>query len=130
MAEFLLNRSPCRSNPGWRTPFELFFSKVPDGSRIYVPGYCAACVHVDKPKREDPKLGERAVSRVLMGYGSNGCSFFHPIEFKSTRSCNFRVLEDRDYEFVAKKLAVNEETENSPSLDPYLDHSYACSYVS
>jgi len=61
-AIFLLNRLPTSSNPGFITPFEMFYGDKPDLSKIRAWGSeCYA-------HSESPALGDRATKCKLIGF--------------------------------------------------------------
>lgn len=133
MAEYLINRSPNRTNPNWKTPYEMYNGKVPDLSHLIIPG-CEAYVHVDKQRSDDTKLEHRAVERVVMGYTSNGYIVMDPRTRKSYCTCNITAIEDKGYADVVNDLKdelVDVYLDLQPNIPSFeIDHSYGWSYVS
>ena len=70
-AAHILNRAP-RKNLGWRTPFELFFGRVPEISYLRVFG-CRALVYKDNAKKWD----QNTIPMVHVGY-EPGSKAFRP----------------------------------------------------
>lgn len=122
MAEYILNRSPCRTNPEWQTPYQMFFGKPPDISNIHVPG-CAVFVHIDKPKRTH-KMDPTGNERVLMGFNSNGYTVMDPRTKDTIPSCNVEFKENKSFLEVLKSLREN-SGEVVSDFSSVTDHEYA-----
>ncbi len=133
MSEYIINRSPNRTNPNFASPFELYFGHKPDMSRLRVPG-SFTFTHPEKGQRHNSKLGERSIPRVLMGYTSNGYLIQDPINRKLYRSCNVTCIENKGYKECAESCKNNPffigSSNDQPDSEAHLvDHSYYCSYV-
>ena len=131
MAEFIINRLPCRSID-WKTPYELFFGKRPSFKHLVVPG-CKAMVHIDKAKGKG-KFKPRSVEKVVVGFNSTGYKVFDPRTKVEYNSCNLKSFEYENYADVAqdlKSLSSDEYLDLQPELNP-IEHDsfYAWSYVS
>ena len=69
---YVRNRTPCRTNPEWKTPFELRFNAKPRISHLKVWG-CKAMVHIPSVRTSD-KLSPRSRLCIFVGYRSPGIS--------------------------------------------------------
>ena len=68
MAVYILNRSPSRNNPGNKSPYELYYGKAPDRSKIRRFG-CRCWVWQDKDSRPNrSKLDPTATPMMFAGY--------------------------------------------------------------
>jgi len=65
---YVRNRTPCSTNPKWKTPFELRFGRIPDISNLKVWG-CKAMVQIPNAKVTD-KLSPRSRLCIFVGYSS------------------------------------------------------------
>lgn len=155
MAVFLINRSPTRTNPNFKTPFELWNGYRPDLKYLRTFG-CTAYRHIPEEVRkqqvtakrrkgeiEDAKLCPRAEKRILVGYTATGYVVLDTETGKTTSSCDVRFLEQTENKNEIEKSAIesttaaeqnetatveNENTEPTPKNDAYspiVDHSYA-----
>ena len=72
MAVFLINRMPMRGNPGGKSPYELYYGKPPDRSKIRRFG-CKCWVWLDKDSRpHKSKIDPTARPMVFCGYNPDG----------------------------------------------------------
>ena len=69
-ANYLQNRLP--SKPINKTPFELWYSKVPNVEHLHIFG-CEAFVHIPDTKRK--KLDEKARKLIFVGYSEESKAF-------------------------------------------------------
>jgi hypothetical protein len=69
---YLRNRSPNRSNPEWKTPFELWSGKKPSLKNLRVFG-CDAFVHIPGDNRH--KLSKRSLKCTFLGYSSQSTGY-------------------------------------------------------
>jgi len=123
VAEYILNRSPCRVNPDWRTPHEMYFGRVPDNSRIRVAG-SAAYVTIPKPLRED-KFELTGEKKALVGFTSNGYVLMDLRDSKLFRSCDVKVVESKNFDVKNELLGIPPASNLQPLLPLVeLDHSY------
>lgn len=65
MAVYLLNRSPPRSTPHWRTPIQEYFDTKPSLEHIRIFG-CKVLTHVSPEIRQ--KLDPKMKQGVFIGY--------------------------------------------------------------
>ncbi len=133
MSEYIINRSPNRTNQNFASPFELYFSHTPDMSRLRVPG-SFTYTHLEKDQCHDLKLGERSIPCVLMGYTSNGYLIQNPISRKLYRSCNVICIENKGYKECIESCKNNPffigSSNDQPDNEAHLvDHSYCWPYV-
>jgi hypothetical protein len=67
-AAYLLNRTPTRTI-GWKTPFEIAYSKQPSIAHLRVYGCCAYALRPQIPRGD--KLSPQALIGYLVGYDSS-----------------------------------------------------------
>lgn len=84
----LINRLPTAGNKNFVTPFESYYSRKPDVSRIRTCG-CVAYQNIDQAMRKgDKKLDPRAIERIHVGHTSNGYLLMDVKSRNTYRSCN------------------------------------------
>jgi len=108
--EYLMNRTPTKTNEQLKTPYEIVNGTKPDMSNIRIFG-TAAMVHIPVQRRQAAatkgpgkdkiELGERAKEKIMVGYNETGYSFLD-IETNTTEvSRNVtRWFEHRTYHDV------------------------------
>jgi hypothetical protein len=119
VVEYLMNRTPTKTNPEFKTPYEVVFEEKPDGSRPRVFG-CLAMVHIPKEVREreatrdrtkakkntEPeavtgaKLRPSAERLVFIGYTPTGYSFLNP----TTK----QLIESRDVNYWFENQTIKD----------------------
>lgn len=151
MATFLINRSPTRTNPNCKTPFELWNGYKPDLQYLKTFG-CTAFRHIPEEVRkqqvtakrrkgeiEDAKLCPRAEKRILVGYTATGYVVLDTQTGKTTSTCDVRFLEgtEKQNEQIISETEtaeipepVNASENPAPAQErseysPTTDHSYA-----
>lgn len=141
-AAYTINRSTCRANPENRTPYELFYGKMPDISNLRIFG-CVAYHHTDEAVRKrhpgTSKIEPRAVPRIHVGYTETGYLLMDVKSKTTYRSCNVDHVESENRSDLLK-LLEDENTakelfglfsEEQPDLESEtLDHPYAMYFVS
>lgn len=93
-ANYLQNRLPTRTTA--KTPYELWFSQIPDLTRIKQFG-CEAYVHIPKEKRR--KLDEKAKKLIFTGYSEESKAY--RLLDKSTN----KIIISRDVVFLDEKAS-------------------------
>jgi len=126
LAVHILNHSPTRSNPQYKTPYELFYGRQPDVSHLRTPGSIVYC-HIDKQKRVEKRFGARAVVRVLIGLENNGIVAMNPLDRKILKTCNFQANENLGWNDALFEITKN--LDDNFVYEPSLDHSYAWAYI-
>ena len=72
MAVYLINRMPMRGNPGGKSPYELYYGKPPDRTKIRRFG-CKCWVWLDKDSRPHrSKIDPTARPMLFCGYNPDG----------------------------------------------------------
>ena len=72
MAVFLINRMPMKGNPGGKSPYELYYGKPPDRTKIRRFG-CKCWVWLDKDSRPNrSKIDATARPMLFCGYNPDG----------------------------------------------------------
>lgn len=91
---YLQNRLPTKGNTSSKTPFEIWYSKVPSLSNLKMFG-CTAYAKVPDAVRR--KLDEKAIQLVFVGYEDNtkGYRLLNPSTCKITVSRDVVFIEDR-----------------------------------
>ena len=75
-AVYLLNRSPTRGNPGNKSPYEMYYGKPPDKSKLRRFG-CRCWVWLRKENRKHKsKIEPTARPMLFCGYNDNGSQGF------------------------------------------------------
>jgi hypothetical protein len=120
-AAYIKNRSHTKALPNNKTPFEMFFGRIPDLSNLRTFG-CKAFTINDNPKRG--KLDDRAMEGIFMGYSdkSKGYLIYLPSKDRMVISRNVKFLESQKTE--NKRNERNENNENNertlPEPIPYI----------
>lgn len=96
IAEYVLNRSPCRGNGDSLTPYKLYFERRPNVSNFCVFS-CVAWQHINKEVRKPgtAKFDERAIERVFVGYTSNGYVLMDTKLSKTFHLCNVDFIKGK-----------------------------------
>ena len=98
MAAYLLNRSPSATNGG-KSPYEAYFGKPPDRSKIRRFG-CKCWVWQDKGSRPNrSKLDATASPMIFMGYtdtGTQGLKVYDPVTRKIKVRYSLLFAEDEN----------------------------------
>lgn len=76
-AVHVINRSPTAALRGAKTPYEMWFGRKPNVSKLRVFG-SKAYTHIPKEKRS--KLSAKSHVCVLVGYGMNGYRLWDPVK--------------------------------------------------
>ena len=69
-AAYILNRALTNGNIEGKTPYELFYKKVPNVSHMRTFG-CACYIHLFPNQRESAKLSDRSKRGIFLGYGTD-----------------------------------------------------------
>jgi hypothetical protein len=134
-AAFIRNRCPTKSNPGFRTPFEIRYGKKPDLSSIRIFGSpCFA--FIKKQDRQFNQLADKAVQATFVGIseldraymvipdGMRVAVLTRSVVFDELRACekakHIIMAHSLSYAFeVPKKFSTPEwETSVSPPAPP------------
>lgn len=153
-AVYLMNRLPCRANPEYATPFELWHDRKPAYTSLRVFGCIAEryippavrSVTVGQARRAgliaDTKLCPRSERRILVGFTATGYQVLDPATHKITSTCDVRfdetrtILEINEYPEKSVPVTVAEDIETDsvatkhpdpapPIVPPIIDHPYA-----
>lgn len=106
-ANYLQNRLPTK--PTEKTPYELWYSKVPDVGDLKVFG-CEVYSHI--PKEQRRKLDEKARKLTFVGYSKESKAF--RLLDKNTN----KIIISRDVVFLSEKIGdLNDEIFSLPMID-------------
>lgn len=107
-AAYLINRSPSRTNPENKTPYEIWHGSKPNLKNLKVFG-AVAFRHVPEEVRHqmvtsqrrrgnifDAKICPRAEKRILIGYTNTGYNVLDPSTEKVVSSCDVRFNEQKN----------------------------------
>lgn len=108
-ANFIRNRSPSAADDT-KTPYELFFGKLPDVSGMRVWG-CDAFVHVPKQLRK--KLDPTSVKGVFVGYEANSKAYRVLVAG--------RIVVSRDVQFAEKSALMKHVDAGVDPVPPLVD---------
>lgn len=129
-AVYLINRSPSRTNPEYKTPFEIWYDRPPNYTNLRIFG-CLAYRHVPEAVRNqttskqrrrgetaDAKLCPRAEKKILIGYTATGYSVLDPTTNKTLPTCDVRFDESRNLETIAEDPERDVSSSPPPSDAP------------
>lgn len=124
-ANYLRNRSPTANQD--KTPWELFYGKIPDLSNLRTFG-CEAFVHIHKHKRN--KLEDTAQKGIMVGYLPNGYRILmddntvltsRDVMFKETRTLTHGSTGKEEPQH--NEAEDSEEEEDDDELPPLSEES-------
>lgn len=125
VAEFLINRTPTKTNQEFASPYELIFDKKPDASRIRGFG-CVAMMHIPKEvKRQldtrgktkgQIKLGPAAEEKILVGFTDTGYELLDLATNKTIVSSDVRFIENENYKTLRNRLTPPEASSSSTNV--------------
>ena len=135
VSEYLINRSPTKSNAEFITPFEIVFDRKPDLSNLRVFG-CIAMAHRPKEVRKQDdtqgkttgqiKLGPVADVKFLVGYTDTGYELLDPESEKVTISRDIHFIESETYGTWIQK---NLNPDTTPSQSTLRANTVFCTTV-
>lgn len=110
-ANYLTTRTPSRSLPGGMTPFEAWHGRKPDLSHLREIG-CRAFVLIQNT--HNPKIYERSVECVLIGYGADSKTYrcYHRGTHKIISSYHVAFIGSHETATAPSPI------QNSPSSQP------------
>ena len=133
VVEYLMNRTPTKTNLEMKTPYEIIYGTKPDRSNLRVFG-CVGMVHIPKETRTKLKsvAGNKLVptssEKILVGYTSTGYEFLDPKTEKVIVSRDVIFIENKRYENTKISTTITPDVDEDITEEEVRalgDHTYA-----